>query len=101
MAGLVVGVPKEIKDKEGRVSVQPDGVAELAYQDRADPNPDPLAARTPRTTSAQKRTKTASRSRARATERVIDVTPALGPAQFKTRRPTTGGSAGTSPRAWP
>ena len=31
MAGLVVGVPKEIKDKEGRVSVQPDGVAELAY----------------------------------------------------------------------
>ena len=31
MAALVVGVPKEIKDKEGRVSVQPDGVAELAY----------------------------------------------------------------------
>ena len=34
MAGLVVGVPKEIKDKEGRVSVQPDGVAELAYHGR-------------------------------------------------------------------
>jgi alanine dehydrogenase len=31
MATMVVGVPKEIKDKEGRVSVQPDGVAELAY----------------------------------------------------------------------
>ncbi|HYS36435.1 MAG TPA: alanine dehydrogenase [Pseudonocardiaceae bacterium] len=28
---MVVGVPKEIKDKEGRVSVQPDGVAELVY----------------------------------------------------------------------
>ena len=27
-------VPKEIKDKEGRVSVQPDGVAELAYHGR-------------------------------------------------------------------
>jgi hypothetical protein len=32
MAALVVGVPKEIKDKETRVSVQPDGVAELAHQ---------------------------------------------------------------------
>jgi alanine dehydrogenase len=31
MAALVVGVPKEIKDKESRVSVQPDGVAELIY----------------------------------------------------------------------
>jgi hypothetical protein len=31
MAGLIVGVPKEVKDKEGRVSVQPDGVSELAY----------------------------------------------------------------------
>jgi alanine dehydrogenase len=31
MAALVIGVPKEIKDKEGRVSVQPDGVAELTY----------------------------------------------------------------------
>ena len=31
MATLVVGVPKEIKDREGRVSVQPDGVAELVY----------------------------------------------------------------------
>jgi alanine dehydrogenase len=31
MAALVVGVPKEIKDKESRVSVQPDGAAELAY----------------------------------------------------------------------
>ena len=31
MAALVVGVPKEIKDKENRVSVQPDGVAELTY----------------------------------------------------------------------
>ena len=28
---LVVGVPKEIKDNENRVSVQPDGVAELVY----------------------------------------------------------------------
>ena len=34
MAGLVVGVPKEIKEKEGRVSVQPDGVAELVYDGR-------------------------------------------------------------------
>jgi len=34
MAALVVGVPKEIKDKEGRVSVQPDGVAELGYHGR-------------------------------------------------------------------
>ena len=31
MAALVVGVPKEIKDKENRVSVQPDGVAELIH----------------------------------------------------------------------
>jgi hypothetical protein len=29
---LVVGVPKEIKDNENRVAVQPDGVAELIYQ---------------------------------------------------------------------
>jgi alanine dehydrogenase len=28
---LVVGVPKEIKDSENRVAVQPDGVAELTY----------------------------------------------------------------------
>jgi alanine dehydrogenase len=28
---LVIGVPKEIKDNENRVSVQPDGVAELVY----------------------------------------------------------------------
>ncbi|HEX7425550.1 MAG TPA: alanine dehydrogenase, partial [Mycobacterium sp.] len=34
MAGLMVGVPKEIKEKEGRVSVQPDGVAELVYDGR-------------------------------------------------------------------
>ena len=34
MAGLVVGVPKEIKEKEGRVSVQPDGVDELVYDGR-------------------------------------------------------------------
>ena len=27
----VVGVPKEIKDMEGRVSMQPDGVAELVH----------------------------------------------------------------------
>ncbi len=27
----VVGVPKEIKDKEGRVSLQPDGVVELVH----------------------------------------------------------------------
>jgi alanine dehydrogenase len=27
----VVGVPKEIKDQEGRVSMQPDGVAELVH----------------------------------------------------------------------
>jgi alanine dehydrogenase len=33
MAALVVGVPKEIKDKESRVSVQPEGVAELTYRD--------------------------------------------------------------------
>ena len=31
MAPLVVGVPKEIKDSENRVAVQPDGVAELVY----------------------------------------------------------------------
>ena len=34
MAELVVGVLKEIKDKEGRVSVQRDGVAELTYHGR-------------------------------------------------------------------
>jgi alanine dehydrogenase len=27
--GTVVGVPKEVKEQEGRVSMQPDGVAEL------------------------------------------------------------------------
>ena len=27
----VVGIPKEIKDMEGRVSMQPDGVAELVH----------------------------------------------------------------------
>ncbi len=27
----VVGVPKEIKDQEGRVSMQPDGVVELVH----------------------------------------------------------------------
>ena len=27
----VVGVPKEIKDQEGRVSLQPDGVAEMVH----------------------------------------------------------------------
>jgi alanine dehydrogenase len=32
MAG-VVGVPKEIKDLEGRVSMQPDDVAELILHD--------------------------------------------------------------------
>ena len=31
----VVGVPKEIKDKENRVSVLPDGVAELAHHDHS------------------------------------------------------------------
>jgi len=31
MPGRVVGVPKEIKDKEGRVSMQPDGAAELIH----------------------------------------------------------------------
>ena len=31
MSKLVVGVPKEIKDNENRVSVQPDGVAELVH----------------------------------------------------------------------
>ncbi len=30
---IVVGVPKEIKDKESRVSVLPDGVAELVHHD--------------------------------------------------------------------
>ena len=34
MTASVVGVPKEIKDNEGRVAVQPDGVAELAYHGR-------------------------------------------------------------------
>ncbi|MDA3626186.1 alanine dehydrogenase [Saccharopolyspora sp. WRP15-2] len=32
MPKLVIGVPKEIKDNENRVSVQPDGVAELVHQ---------------------------------------------------------------------
>ena len=32
MSPLVVGVPKEIKDSENRVAVQPDGVAELIYK---------------------------------------------------------------------
>ena len=27
----VIGVPREIKDMEGRVSMQPDGVAELVH----------------------------------------------------------------------
>ncbi len=31
MSALIVGVPKEIKDSENRVSVQPDGVAELVH----------------------------------------------------------------------
>ncbi len=31
MSTMVVGVPKEIKDNENRVAVQPDGVAELVY----------------------------------------------------------------------
>lgn len=31
MAALVVGVPKEIKDNENRVAMQPDGVAELVH----------------------------------------------------------------------
>ena len=31
MSALIVGVPKEIKNNENRVSVQPDGVAELTY----------------------------------------------------------------------
>ena len=31
MAKLIVGVPKEIKDSESRVSIQPDGVAELVH----------------------------------------------------------------------
>jgi alanine dehydrogenase len=31
MSNLVVGVPKEIKDNENRVAVQPDGVAELVF----------------------------------------------------------------------
>jgi alanine dehydrogenase len=32
VSALVVGVPKEIKDSENRVAVQPDGVAELVYR---------------------------------------------------------------------
>src|SRR5215211_7919642 len=32
VSALVVGVPKEIKDNENRVAVQPDGVAELTYR---------------------------------------------------------------------
>jgi alanine dehydrogenase len=32
VSALVVGVPKEIKDNENRVAVQPDGVAELVYR---------------------------------------------------------------------
>ena len=35
MAGLVIGVPKEIKDNENRVSMQPDGVAELVHHGNA------------------------------------------------------------------
>jgi alanine dehydrogenase len=31
VAKLIVGVPKEIKDSESRVSIQPDGVAELVH----------------------------------------------------------------------
>ena len=31
MSALIIGVPKEIKDNENRVAVQPDGVAELDY----------------------------------------------------------------------
>ena len=31
MSALVVGVPSEIKNNENRVSVQPDGVAELVH----------------------------------------------------------------------
>ena len=31
MSALVVGVPTEIKDNENRVSMQPDGVAELVH----------------------------------------------------------------------
>ena len=31
MTDLVIGVPKEIKDNENRVSVQPDGVYELVH----------------------------------------------------------------------
>ena len=31
MSMLVIGVPREIKDNENRVSVQPDGVAELVH----------------------------------------------------------------------
>ncbi len=35
MSALTVGVPKEIKDNENRVAVQPDGVAELVYHGHA------------------------------------------------------------------
>ena len=35
MAALVVGVPKEIKDNENRVAMQPDGVAELVHHGHA------------------------------------------------------------------
>jgi alanine dehydrogenase len=35
MPALVVGVPKEIKDNENRVSMQPDGVAELVHHGNA------------------------------------------------------------------
>jgi alanine dehydrogenase len=31
---MVVGIPKEIKDKGGRVFMQPDGVVELVHGDR-------------------------------------------------------------------
>ena len=31
MSALVIGVPTEIKDNENRVSMQPDGVAELVH----------------------------------------------------------------------
>ncbi len=35
MASLVIGVPKEIKDNENRVSMQPDGVAEVVHHGNA------------------------------------------------------------------
>jgi len=35
MASLVIGVPQEIKDNENRVSMQPDGVAELVHHGNA------------------------------------------------------------------